>query len=220
MQSIVVAYTLTMALFTPASGWLADRFGTRRVYLVSITLFVIGSLACASAHSLNQLVVARVLQGIGGSMLLPIGRLAILRAVSGEAYVSALAMISVAGQVGPILGPTLGGWFVQSFTWHWIFLINVPIGAAGLYAVQRFLPNDTLHDAPPFDFIGCGLLSLCMVAFSLALDGPFETHRGAASAVLFLVAAAAAFAYVPYARRRRNRSFISRSFASRTLAWD
>ncbi|WP_244848658.1 DHA2 family efflux MFS transporter permease subunit [Caballeronia sp. SL2Y3] len=207
MQSIVVAYTLTMALLTPASGWLADRFGTRRVYFVSISLFVVGSLACAGAHSLNQLIFARVLQGIGGSMLLPIGRLAVLRAVSGEAYVSALAMISVAGQVGPILGPTLGGWFVQSFTWHWIFLINVPIGAAGLYAVQRFLPHDTLHDAPPFDFIGCGLLSLCMVAFSLALDSPVQTHRGAVSAALFAVAAASAFAYIPYARYRRNPLF-------------
>ncbi|QSN62520.1 DHA2 family efflux MFS transporter permease subunit [Caballeronia sp. M1242] len=207
MQSIVVAYTLTMALLTPASGWLADRFGTRRVYFVSISLFVVGSLACGGAHSLNQLVFARVLQGIGGSMLLPIGRLAVLRAVSGEAYVSALAMISVAGQVGPILGPTLGGWFVQSFTWHWIFLINVPIGAAGLYAVQRFLPHDTLHDAPPFDFIGCGLLSLCMVAFSLALDPPVQTHRGALSAALFTLAAISAFAYIPYARHRRNPLF-------------
>jgi EmrB/QacA subfamily drug resistance transporter len=207
MQSIVVAYTLTMALLTPASGWLADRFGTRRVYFISIALFVIGSLACANAHTLNQLVLARVLQGIGGSMLLPIGRLAVLRTVTGEAYVSALAMISVAGQVGPILGPTLGGWFVESFSWHWIFLINVPIGVIGLYAAQRFLPNDAVHDAPPFDFIGCGLLSLCMVSFSLALDSPVQTHRGAVSAVLFVVAAVSAFAYIPYARRKRNPLF-------------
>ncbi|WP_350030005.1 DHA2 family efflux MFS transporter permease subunit [Caballeronia sp. GAFFF2] len=207
MQSIVVAYTLTMALFTPASGWLADRFGTRRVYFVAITLFVIGSLACASAHTLDQLVMARVLQGIGGSMLLPIGRLAILRTMTGEAYVSALAMISVAGQVGPILGPTLGGWFVQSFTWHWIFLINVPIGAVGLYAVRRFLPDDAIRNAPPFDFVGCGLLSLCMVAFSLALDSPVQTHRGLVSAALFVVAAVSAFAYIPYARRKRNPLF-------------
>jgi EmrB/QacA subfamily drug resistance transporter len=207
MQSIVVAYTLTMALLTPASGWLADRFGTRLVYSVSIALFVIGSLTCASAHTLDQLVLARVLQGVGGSMLLPIGRLAVLRAVTGEAYVSALAMISVAGQVGPILGPTLGGWFVESFSWHWIFLINVPIGLLGIYAVQRYLPNDAVHDGPPFDFAGCALLSLCMVSFSLALDSPVETHRGAASAALFALAAASAFAYVPYARRKRNPLF-------------
>jgi EmrB/QacA subfamily drug resistance transporter len=207
MQSIVVAYTLTMALLTPASGWLADRFGTRRVYFISIALFVLGSLACASAHTVNQLVLARVLQGIGGSMLLPIGRLAVLRTISGEAYVAALAMVSVAGQIGPILGPTLGGWFVESFSWHWIFLINVPIGAVGMYAVRRFLPHDAHHDAPPFDFIGCALLSLCMVSFSLALDCPFQTHRGSWSALLFVIAAASAFAYIPYARRSRNPIF-------------
>jgi EmrB/QacA subfamily drug resistance transporter len=207
MQSIVVAYTLTMALLTPASGWLADRFGTRRVYFVAILLFVVGSLCCAGAHTLNQLILARVLQGIGGSMLLPIGRLAVLRSVTGEAYVSALAVISIAGQVGPILGPTLGGWFVESISWHWIFLINVPIGALGLLAVHRFLPNDAVADAPPFDFVGCGLLSLCMVAFSMALDSPVETHRALVACALFAVSAVAALAYIPHARRRRNPLF-------------
>ena len=149
MQSAIVAYTLTMAMLTPASGWLADRFGTRRVYFSAILIFVLGSLCCASAHTLTELVVARVLQGVGGSMLLPIGRLAVLRSVRGEQYVSALAMISIAGQVGPIVGPTLGGWFVEAVSWHWIFLINVPIGAVGLAAVQRYLPQAAGASAPP-----------------------------------------------------------------------
>jgi EmrB/QacA subfamily drug resistance transporter len=207
MQPIVVAYTLTMAMLTPASGWLADRFGTRRVYFAAILVFVIGSICCASAHTLGQLVMARVLQGVGGSMLLPIGRLAVLRSVSGEQYVSALAFISVAGQLGPIAGPTLGGWFVEAITWHWIFLINVPIGAFGLYAVQRFLPSQRETHAPPFDFVGCGLLSLCMIAFSLAVDSPFDTHRAAWSAGLFVVALASALAYIPHAKRRSNPLF-------------
>jgi len=207
MQPIVVAYTLTMAMLTPASGWLADRFGTRRVYFAAILIFVIGSVCCASAHTLGQLVIARVLQGVGGSMLLPIGRLAVLRSVSGEQYVSALAFISVAGQLGPIAGPTLGGWLVEAITWHWIFLINVPIGAAGLYAVQRFLPSHGERQAPPFDFIGCGLLSLCMIAFSLAVDAPAPTHQAAWSAALFALAAVSALAYIPHARRRRNPLF-------------
>ncbi|MFM0502203.1 DHA2 family efflux MFS transporter permease subunit [Paraburkholderia caffeinilytica] len=207
MQPIVVAYTLTMAMLTPASGWLADRFGTRRVYFVAILIFVLGSVCCASAHTLGQLVMARVLQGLGGSMLLPIGRLAVLRSVSGEQYVSALAFISVAGQLGPIAGPTLGGWFVQAITWHWIFLINVPIGAFGLYAVQRFLPAHGEVQAPPFDFVGCGLLSLCMIAFSLAVDAPVETHRIAWSAGLFALAVVSALAYIPHAKRRNNPLF-------------
>lgn len=207
MQPIVVAYTLTMAMLTPASGWLADRFGTRRVYFAAILVFVLGSLCCAGAHTLGQLVIARVLQGVGGSMLLPIGRLAVLRSVSGEQYVSALAFISVAGQLGPIAGPTLGGWFVEAITWHWIFLINVPIGALGLYAVQRYLPAHGDTQAPPFDFVGCGLLSLCMIAFSLAVDSPFNTHRVAWSAALAVLAVLAALAYIPHARRRRDPLF-------------
>lgn len=207
MQPIIIAYTLTMAMLTPASGWLADRFGTRRVYFAAILIFVLGSVCCASAHTLGQLVLARVLQGLGGSMLLPIGRLAVLRSVSGEQYVSALAFISVAGQLGPIAGPTLGGWFVQAITWHWIFLINVPIGAIGLYAVQRYLPAHGETQAPPFDFVGCALLSLCMIAFSLAVDAPATSHRLAWSAGLFAVALASALAYIPHARRRRNPLF-------------
>ncbi|WP_408329829.1 DHA2 family efflux MFS transporter permease subunit [Paraburkholderia agricolaris] len=207
MQPIVVAYTLTMAMLTPASGWLADRFGTRRVYFAAILIFVLGSICCASAHTLGQLVLARVLQGLGGSMLLPIGRLAVLRSVSSEQYVSALAFISIAGQLGPIAGPTLGGWFVQAITWHWIFLINVPIGALGLYAVQRFLPTHGETQAPPFDFVGCGLLSLCMIAFSLAVDAPVPSHRLAWSAGLFALAVVSALAYIPHARRRNNPLF-------------
>jgi EmrB/QacA subfamily drug resistance transporter len=207
MQPVIVAYTLTMAMLTPASGWLADRFGTRRVYFAAILIFVLGSLCCSSAHTLGQLVIARVLQGVGGSMLLPIGRLAVLRSVTGEQYVSALAFISVAGQVGPIVGPTLGGWFVQAISWHWIFLINVPIGAIGLFAVNRYLPRSTTSAAPPFDFAGCALLSLCMIALSLAVETPVQTHRAAWASGLFVLGLVAALAYVPYARRRANPLF-------------
>ncbi|PMS37000.1 EmrB/QacA subfamily drug resistance transporter [Trinickia symbiotica] len=207
-RPIVVAYTLTMAMLTPASGWLADTFGTRRVYFSAILVFVIGSICCASAHTLPELVIARVLQGIGGSMLLPIGRLAVLRSIPGEAYVAALAFVSIAGQVGPILGPTLGGWLAQSASWHWIFLINVPIGAVGLVAVHRFLPSDAMPaGARPFDWIGCALLSVAMVAFSLAVEPPSQAHRAVLAPLLFALAVAAALAYIPYAKRRRDPLF-------------
>ena len=217
-QSVIVAYTLTMAMITPASGWLADRFGTRRVYFAAILLFVLGSLCCASAHSLSQLVLARVLQGVGGSMLLPIGRLAVLRSVSAEQYVSALALISVAGQVGPIVGPTLGGWFVEAATWHWIFLINVPIGVVGLLAVHRFLPRGEGGHAPSFDWVGCTLVSLAMIAFSLAVDVPFASHRGAWSAGLLALAAASVAAYLPHARASRDPLFRLALFGERNFS--
>jgi len=207
MQAVIVGYTLTMALLTPASGWLADRFGTRTVYFTSILIFVIGSLACASVHSVNQLVIARVIQGVGGSMLMPIGRLAVLRRVSGEQYVAALAMISVAGQVGPLLGPTLGGWFAEALSWHWVFLINLPIGVAGMLAVRHFLQDDALPTVEPFDFIGCGLLSLCMVSFSLGVDTPVATHRGVWALGLIALSVASALAYIPYAKARAHPIF-------------
>lgn len=198
LKSVVVAYTLTMALLTPASGWLADRFGTRRVYFSAILIFVLGSVFCATAHTLPQLIIARVLQGVGGSMLLPIGRLAVLRNIPGEQYIAALAFVSVAGQVGPLLGPALGGWLVQDASWHWIFLINVPVGLAGLFAVRRYLPQDATSAVAPFDWIGCGLLSLCMVTFSLALENGASSPW---SAVLVAVSIVSALLYIPYARR-------------------
>lgn len=200
MHPVVVAYTLTMATLTPASGWLADRFGTRRVYFVAILLFVLGSLLCANAHSLPQLLLARVVQGVGGSMLLPIGRLAVLRRVPGAQYISALAFISIAGQVGPVFGPVMGGWLSETIGWHWIFLINVPVGVIGMFAVQRFLPAEQITSPPRFDMLGCGLLSTCMVAFSLALDVPMDSHRGWWSGALLALSVLTVWLYVLHAR--------------------
>lgn len=204
LKSVVVAYTLTMALLTPASGWLADKFGTRRVYFSAILIFALGSVFCATAHTLPQLVIARVLQGIGGSMLLPVGRLAVLRNIPGEQYIAALAFVSVAGQVGPLLGPALGGWLVQNASWHWIFLINVPVGAVGVFAVRRYLPHDAASSVAPFDWVGCGLLSLCMVTFSLALENGADSPW---SALLVAVSVAGALLYIPHARRRATPLF-------------
>ncbi|WP_443114339.1 multidrug transporter subunit MdtD [Herbaspirillum seropedicae] len=195
MHPVVVAYTLTMASLTPASGWLADRFGTRRMYFAAILLFSLGSLLCAMASSLPMLLAARVVQGLGGSMLLPVGRLAVLRAVPGAQYIAALASISIAGQLGPVVGPVLGGWLVESLSWHWIFLINLPVGVLGMGAVLYFLPDDSLAGTPRFDLLGCILLSACMVAFSLALDVPFDSHRTGWSIALFVVAALTVLGY-------------------------
>ena len=140
-------------------------------------------------------------------MLLPIGRLAVLRSVSSEQYITALAFISIAGQLGPLFGPTLGGFLVQAVAWHWIFLINVPIGLVGLLAVRRYLPSGQLDNVPPFDLIGCGLLSLCMAAFSLGLDAPHVEHRALLAIGLFALSALSALLYVFHAKRRKNPLF-------------
>ncbi len=220
MQPVVVSYSLTMAMLTPASGWLADRFGTRRVYFVAILLFVLGSVACAMAHTLPQLVVARVLQGAGGSMLLPIGRLAVLRTFPAGEYLAALAFVSIAGQVGPMIGPVLGGWLVQVASWHWIFLINVPIGLIGSLAVRHYLPRPAKDEVidTSFDWGGFALLSVAMVSFTLALDHPFSAAGWAPSAVLALLCVATTLGYWPYARRRTAPLFPLELFETRSFS--
>lgn len=170
MQSVVVAYSLTMATLIPASGWLADRFGTRRVYLAAIVLFTLGSLLCAISRDLDQLVAARVVQGVGGAMLLPVGRLAVLRSVSRSEFLAAMSFVTIPGLFGPLIGPTLGGWLVQVASWHWIFLINLPVGLLAGLASLRVMP--ALRSAVArFDFGGYLMLSFSMVAISLSLDG-------------------------------------------------
>ncbi|RYZ99278.1 MAG: MFS transporter, partial [Proteobacteria bacterium] len=142
MQGVIIAYALTLAVFIPASGWLADRFGTRRVFFSAIVIFTTGSLLCALARNLPELVLARVLQGAGGSMLLPVGRLAVLRAYPGDKFLSAISFVTMPALIGPLLGPSLGGWLVQFATWHWIFLINIPIGILGCVATYTSMPED------------------------------------------------------------------------------
>jgi EmrB/QacA subfamily drug resistance transporter len=169
MQAVVIAYALTLAMLIPASGWLADRLGTRHVFIAAVALFTLGSLACASSRRLNELAAARVLQGIGGAMLLPVGRLAVLRVVPRADFLAAMSFVTLPGLIGPLVGPTLGGWLVQAASWHWIFLINLPLGVAGTVAAFRWMP-DLRQRVPRFDLLGYGLLAFGMVAASLSLD--------------------------------------------------
>ncbi len=171
MQSVVVAYSLTMAMLIPATGWLADRFGTRRVFMSAIGLFVAGSLCCAFSQTLTQLVAARVLQGLGGAMLMPVGRLAVLRAFPQERFLRAMSYVTMPALIGPLIGPTLGGFLVQMASWPWIFLINAPIGVIGLVATYFYMPDSREHAITRFDGAGYAMLAFGMVAISLALDG-------------------------------------------------
>lgn len=194
MQSVVFSYALAVAMFIPASGWVADRYGTRRTFLVAIILFTLGSLACALAQQLQQLVAARVLQGIGGAMLLPVGRLAVMRSVSREQFLRAMSFIAIPALVGPLLGPTLGGWLVEVASWHWVFLINLPIGAAGFVAAMRIMPDHRAQRRTRFDLAGYLILAFGMVALSLALDGISGLGTPHALVMLLAVAGLAALA--------------------------
>ncbi|KQW59683.1 multidrug transporter subunit MdtD [Variovorax sp. Root411] len=183
MQSVVVAYALTMAMLIPASGWIADRFGTRRVFFSAIVLFAAGSVLCALSHGLGQLVAARVVQGLGGALLLPVGRLALLRTVPRGEFLQAMSFVAIPGLIGPLLGPTLGGWLVQYASWHWIFLINVPVGLLGCIATLKYMPDLRGAVQKRFDSIGYAMLAFGMVAISLSLDGA-GLHQGGVLVVL------------------------------------
>jgi EmrB/QacA subfamily drug resistance transporter len=170
MQSVVIAYALSLAVFIPASGWLSDKYGTKKVYLAAIVIFTLSSLLCALAPTLPLLVAARTLQGAGGSLLLPVGRLVVLRKFPGEQYLPALSFVTMPALIGPLVGPTLGGWIVEFFSWHWIFLINLPIGLIGCIATWFAMPDDVDINPRAFDKLGFLQCSAFMVCVSIALD--------------------------------------------------
>ncbi|HEY9065285.1 MAG TPA: multidrug transporter subunit MdtD [Burkholderiaceae bacterium] len=213
MQSVVIAYMLTVALFIPASGWLADRFGTKRAFLFAIVLFSVGSLLCALSPSLNFLIAARVVQGIGGALLLPVGRLTVLRAFPRAELIKVLSFVTIPGLVGPLVGPPLGGWIVEVATWHWVFLINLPVGLLGVVASMRVMPDlrgDTAHG---FDWTGFVLFSLGLVLISLGLQGLGERALSVAASMLLVIGGLAAMAgYWLHAARTERALFSLRLF--------
>ncbi|MFT7775172.1 multidrug transporter subunit MdtD [Roseateles sp.] len=208
MQSVVVAYSLTMAMLIPASGWMADRFGMRRIYVAAILLFVLGSVLCAVASNLTLLVTARVVQGLGGALLLPVGRLVVLRTFPRERFLQAMSFVAIPGLVGPLVGPTLGGWLVEVASWHWIFLINVPVGVIGALATLRYMPTPAPATVGRFDLAGYLLLAFGMVSLSLALDGLSGLGlRQASVLVLMIFGLASLTAYWLHALRRPDPLF-------------
>ncbi|MFZ4257979.1 MFS transporter [Raoultella terrigena] len=170
MHMVIVSYVLTVAIMLPASGWLADRVGVRNIFFSAIILFTLGSLFCAQANTLDQLVLARVLQGVGGAMMVPVGRLTVMKIVPRSQYMAAMTFVTLPGQVGPLLGPALGGVLVEYASWHWIFLINIPVGIIGAIATLSLMPNYTLQTRR-FDMLGFILLAAGMATLTLALDG-------------------------------------------------
>jgi EmrB/QacA subfamily drug resistance transporter len=219
MQSVVIAYALTMAVLIPASGWLSDRFGTRQVFFTAIVVFVVGSIFCALSKSLDGLVAARVLQGAGGAMLLPVGRLSVLRTFPRERFLPAMSFIAIPGLAGPLIGPSLGGWLVQSASWHWIFLINVPVGIAAGIATLAIMPVSRDPNVAAFDLKGYSLLAFGMAAVSLALDGMSDFGlRHASVQVLLVFGLASLSAYWLSAQHRPNALFSPRLFQVASFA--
>jgi EmrB/QacA subfamily drug resistance transporter len=170
MNVALTAYLFSIAVFIPASGWMADRFGTRRVFRAAIATFTLGSVLCGRAESLPFLVAARIFQGAGGAMMLPVGRLVLLRAIPKARLIGAMAWVTMPALVGPVIGPPIGGLIVTYLSWNWIFDINVPIGVLGWVLVSRYIVDMREPDPGPFDLPGLALSGLALAGFMSVLE--------------------------------------------------
>ena len=202
LKLALTSYLLSLAVFIPASGWTADRFGARNVFCTAILVFILGSLGCAFARSLEGFVAARIVQGIGAAMMTPVGRLVMVRSVEKKDLVGAMAWVTVPALIGPVVGPPLGGFITTYASWPWIFLINVPIGLVGIGFALRYIDPMPAEDAGRFDGVGMLLAGLGVsgLAFGLSVAGlelvPWQGVAG-------LIAGGALFTalYVRHARR-------------------
>lgn len=162
MQSIIVSYTLTLALFIPLSGWLSDKFGTKRIFMIAVAIFTIGSVCCALSYDLLSMNLSRITQAVGASMMVPVARLAILYQFPRKDLLKIMNLITIPGLLGLVIGPSLGGWMSDNFSWHWIFLVNIPIGIIGILAAKIIMPNFK-NTVGKFDTKGLLLFSLALV---------------------------------------------------------
>jgi len=198
LKLALTSYLVGLAIFIPVSGWVADRYGSRTIFAWAIVVFMAGSIACAISSTLPAFVLARFIQGVGGAMMVPVGRLVLLKSVPKDGLVKALNYLTFPALLGPIMGPPLGGFITQYFDWRWIFLINVPISILGLVLVLRFIPNIRETELPRLDvrgFVLLGLgLSLSMLGLS-ALGGHLLPTGVTAACIVFGGIAIAGYAW-------------------------
>lgn len=201
MHSVIVTYALTLALFIPLSGWLADKFGTRTMFMIAVGLFIAGSLCCALSVSLMTFNLSRVLQAMGASMMVPVARLAILYQYPKSRLLKTMNFITIFGLLGMVVGPSLGGFLTDNFSWHWIFLVNVPIGLMGISMAKRTMPNFK-KAVGRFDFRGLMYFSLALIVITMLLEllskGPTKWIIVLGGLLLFNLLAV--FYYIHYKR--------------------
>jgi EmrB/QacA subfamily drug resistance transporter len=173
LKLAVTSYLLSLAVFIPVSGWTADRFGARRVFAAAIFVFMLGSVGCAMAYSLEGFVAARIVQGMGGAMMTPVGRLVLVRTIEKRELVSAMAWVTIPALIGPVIGPPVGGFITTYASWHWIFLINIPIGIVGIILVLLYIDPVPAEHQEPFDATGLLLAGagVAGLAFGLSVAG-------------------------------------------------
>lgn len=216
MQSAIISYVLTLALFIPVSGFLADKFGTRRVFIAALILFSLGSLLCSLSQSLNQLVISRVIQGLGGSLMTPVGRLALIKTFEKKELVQAMNYAIVPALIGPVLGPLVGGYMVDYLSWHWIFLINIPIGIIGIILSLKFMPNFKSKTLS-FDFKGFLIFGAASLSLSIALELLGNTVQVTPILSILLLGIILLYFYYRHAKRDSDPIFPLNLFQIRTF---
>jgi len=189
MKSVLTSYTLSLAVFIPVSGWVADRFGTRVVFSSAIGLFTLGSLLCGLSSDLHVLVACRILQGCGGAMMVPVGRLTMVHAFAKSELVRAMSFVAIPSLIGPMIGPLAGGLIVSFLHWRVIFFVNLPIGLVGLFFVYRHLPDYRAAKMDRLDWVGLFLFGSGIALLSYVLE-IFGEHSMGATAIAALLALA------------------------------
>jgi len=202
MSVALTSYLLALAIFIPASGSLADRYGSRTIFRSAIVLFMLGSLACGQSPTLGIMVAARFVQGIGGAMMIPVGRLVLLRSVAKRDLVSAMSWLLVPALIGPIVGPPLGGFIVTYLNWRWIFYINLPIGLVGFWLVGRFIGNFKEDEPARFDAKGFVLSGVSLGSLLSGFEMVSRAGGGWIAALLVMLGAGAGVLYIRHAQGR------------------
>src|ERR1700722_6149391 len=202
MKAVLASYSLSLAVFIPISGWMADRFGTRRVFASAIGIFTLGSFLCGISSNIHVLVACRILQGCGGSMMVPVGRLTIVRTFAKSELIRAMSFVAIPGLIGPMLGPIAGGVIVGYLHWRIIFFVNIPVGLLGLLIVYLHLPDFREPRTPPLDIVGLVVLGSGVGLLCYVLE-VFGEHTMSVSGITMLLGASLALmsSYWLHARR-------------------
>ncbi|MDV3927663.1 MFS transporter [Elizabethkingia anophelis] len=216
MQNAIISYVLTLAVFMPVSGFLADKFGTKKVFISSLILFSIGSLFCALSQNLTQLVISRVIQGIGGSLMTPVGKLALIKTFDKNELLKAMNFAIIPALIGPVLGPLVGGYLVDYFSWHWIFLINIPIGIIGIILGSKFMP-DYKAESLDFDLKGFLIFASASLLLSVSLELFGDLQNITPVLFIFILGFLFLYYYYRHAKRDENPIFPLNLFKVRTF---
>lgn len=200
----VTAYLMSLAVFIPISGWLADRYGMKTVFRGAVGLFTVASILCAASQSLEQLVAARILLGIAGAMMAPVGRLVVLRSVPKTEFVKAMALVTTPALLGPLFGPPVGGFLTTYVSWRWIFIANVPIGLAGILAISLFIKEYKPPSQHALDWIGFALTAVTVFCLMTALEMATNQGQGALSALLLAAGLGLCVLVWQYSRRAEH----------------